>query len=77
MTIGIEFPEGINSFKKGIIEKSENINELRRLISIECKKDMRIKLIDGKNKVNNDIDQAQTTEKDETLGIGINVNIID
>ena len=66
MTIGIEFPEGINSFKKGIIEKSENINELRRLISI-----------DGKNKVNNDIDQAQTTEKDETLGIGINVNIID
>lgn len=77
MTVGIEFPEGINSFEKSIIEKSENINELRRLISIECKKDMRIKLIDGKNRTNNDIKQEKTTENDNSIGIGINVNIID
>lgn len=77
MTVGIEFPEGINSFRKSIIEKSENINELRRLVSIECKKDMRIKLIDGKKKESSNIKQENTTENDNSLGIGINVNIID
>ena len=76
MTVGIEFPEGINSFKKSIIEKSENMNELRRLISIECKKDMRIKLVDGKNKTNTNIKQEKTTENDNSIGLGINVNII-
>ena len=77
MTVGIEFPEGINSFRKSIIEKSENINELRRLVSIECKKDMRIKLIDGKNKDNIDLKEETKTQNNDSLGIGININIID
>ncbi len=77
MTVGIEFQGGINSFKKSIIEKSENMNELRRLVSIECKKDMRIKLIEGEHKTITDIEQVQSSENNNSLGIGININIID
>ena len=71
MTFGIQFPNGLNSFGKSIIEKPENMSELRRLVSIECKKDMRIKLIDNKN-----AKSAQQPSQNGLAGLGINVNII-
>ena len=71
MTFGIQFPNGLNSFGKSIIEKPENMSELRRLVSIECKKDMRIKLIDNKN-----AKSAQQPSQNGFDGLGINVNII-
>ena len=61
-----EFPNGLNSFGRGIIEKPENMAELKRLISIECKKDMRIKLIDDKN-------ENQKKEENK-LDLGIDIN---
>ena len=70
MTFGIQFPNGLNSFGKSIIEKPENMSELRRLVSIECKKDMRIKLIDNKN------ESAQQPSQNGLAGLGINVNVI-
>ena len=61
MTVGIQFPKGINAFGKTILEKQENIHELTRLVSIACGKQMNIKYIDTstsnvvENSVENDI----------------------
>lgn len=71
LTIGIEFPSGLTSFGRSVIEKPENMQELKRLVSIECKKDMRIKLIDDKANANN----QETTAK--PINLGININMID
>ena len=46
MTVGIQFPKGINAFGKTILEKQENIQELTRLVSIACGKTMQIKYVD-------------------------------
>ena len=69
MTVGIEFPNGLNSFGRSIIEKNENMEELRRLVSIELKKDMRIKLIDKK--------AEEKKENTNDIDLGININIIE
>ena len=69
LTFGIS---GVDAFKKMIIEKPENISAIKRLVSIECKKDMRIQFIDQP--------KADTTKKDEgsaALDLGIDINVID
>ncbi len=71
MTVGIEFPNGLNSFGRGVIEKPENMAEIKRLVSIECKKDMRIKLIDKKSQ------ETNTESNANELNLGIDVNMID
>ena len=71
MTIGIEFPNGLTSFGKTILEKSENMNELRRLVSIEYGKEMQIKLLDQKKEEPKEDD---TNLPDE---IDIPINIVD
>ena len=70
LTVGIEFPNGLNSFGKGVIEKPENMQKLKELVSIECKKDMRIKLIDEKQ-------PEISNNTHEELNLGININMID
>ncbi len=45
MTVGIEFPNGMTSFGKTILEKQENIRELSKLVSIACGKEMQIKYL--------------------------------
>ena len=45
MTIGISFPEGLNAFGKSIFEKSENIIELSKIISMEYGKEMKVRII--------------------------------
>ena len=45
LVIAIEFPRGLTAFGKSIIEKSENISELERRLSIECGKAMKVKYI--------------------------------
>ena len=71
MTFGIEFPNGLSSFGKSIIEKPENMTELKRLVSIECKKDMRIKLI------NNNEEQKGPVQNANNFDLGININMIE
>ena len=46
MTIGIEFSSGLNDFRKKLLEKSENLQEVEKLVSIACGKQMQIKYID-------------------------------
>lgn len=49
MTVGIEFPNGLTSFGKTIIEKPENKAEIEKQISMACGKEMKIKLLEGNN----------------------------
>ena len=70
MTVGIQFTNGLKSFGGAVIERPENMNELKRLVSMECGKDMRIKIID-----------KQENKKEENtankIDLGININYID
>lgn len=45
MTVGIEFPNGISSFGKLVLDKQENIKEISNLVSIACGKEMNIKYL--------------------------------
>lgn len=45
MTVGIEFPKGLTSFGKTVLEKQENKREIENLVSIACGKEMQIKYI--------------------------------
>ena len=48
MTVGIEFPGGLTSFGKTVLEKPENMQELVKVVSLALGKETRIKLIDPK-----------------------------
>ena len=45
MTVGIEFPNGLTSFGRTVLEKQENIKELSNLVSMASGKPMNIKYI--------------------------------
>ncbi len=45
MTVGIEFPNGLTSFGKTVLEKQENIKEIANLVSLASGKQMNIKYI--------------------------------
>ena len=49
MTVGISFPKGLTPFGKTILEKSENISEIEKRVSMEFGKPMRIKYMDSSN----------------------------
>lgn len=70
MTVGIEFLNGLNSFGRAVIERSENMNELKRLISLECGKDMRVKIIDSS-------ENKPKEENTNSIDLGIDINYID
>ena len=55
MTVEIRFHSGLNSFRKELLQKPENMNVLIKEISIICGNTMQIKLKDASNgeKVNN------------------------
>ena len=88
MTIGIEFPGGLNDFRRKLLEKNENMQEIQRLVSIEYGKEMQIKLIDKPTKRDTDtkeIKSKQVEEKkenninslDDLADLGLSVNYID
>ena len=45
MTVGIEFPKGLTSFGRTVLEKQENIKEISNLVSMAAGKPMNIKYI--------------------------------
>ena len=49
MTVGIEFPNGMSSFNRTVLEKPENIKEISTMVSMACGKPMQIKYISGNN----------------------------
>ena len=60
MTVGIEFPNGMNSLEKTLLEKPENKAEIIKQVSIACGKEMHIKYIDNRPQ-----DNGQMTEEQE------------
>ena len=60
MTVGIEFPNGLNSFGKAVIEKQENVREISNMISMACGKHMNIKYM-----INNGPQKVQTTSDEK------------
>lgn len=51
LTLEIVFPNGLTTFGKSMLEKTENLNELTKLVSMQVGKEMKIKLIDAKEYV--------------------------
>lgn len=74
MTVGIEFPNGINAFGKTVLEKAENKSEIERQVSIISGKTMNVKYIDLKENSN----QAQSNSVEDMIsGLDIPFNVID
>ena len=71
MTVGIQFLDGLKDFQRKIFDKSENMNELRKLVSIECGKEMRIKLIE------NDVEVKIEDSVSKLNDLGLKVNVIE
>ncbi len=61
MTVGIEFPNGMSSFGKTVLEKQENIREISTLVSLACGKGMQIKYLTP------DTQQTHQMTKEESL----------
>ncbi len=57
MTVGINFPRGLTSFGKTVLEKQENKREIANLVSMACGKPMEIKYISEAN-----VNQVATNE---------------
>ena len=76
MTVGIVFQNGLTPFVKSIMERPENMQELTRLVSIECQKEMRVKLLDSQDEVLKQ--QAKKEEQENPMkDLDITVNVID
>ena len=52
MTVAIQFPKGMTSFCKTILDKQENMREISKLVSLSCGKEMQIKYMDVSNNIN-------------------------
>lgn len=59
MTVGIQFPNGMTSFGKTVLEKQDNIREITDLVSKACGKEMQIKYITNTQEV-----KTQSVEED-------------
>ena len=74
MTVGIVFQNGLTPFVKSLMERPENMQELTKLVSIECGKEMRIKLLDNQDTI---LKQKAKEEKNPIDDLDIPVNIIE
>lgn len=75
MTVGIEFPNGINAFGKTVLEKAENKNEIEKQVSIACGKTMHVKYIDLKQ--NNEAKAKENTVENVMSNLDIPFDIIE
>lgn len=62
MTVGIEFPRGLTSFGKTILEKQENIKELTNMVSMASGKTMQIKYITNVQETKNQFNREENIE---------------
>ncbi len=74
MTVGIVFQNGLTPFVKSIMERPENTQELTKLVSIECGKEMRIKLLDNQDDI---LKQKAQEAKNPMEDLDIPVNVIE
>ena len=91
MTVAIRFNNGLNAFRKSVLEKPENMSVLTKEISVICGKPMQIKLEDASGNgsantaktasIKTEIPKAQaqvTKEEPDSLeDLGIDINFIE
>ena len=77
LTVGIVFQNGLTPFVKSIMEKPENIQELTRLVSIECGKQMTIKLLDCQDEILQKKAKQKNPEEQVIEELDIPVNVIE
>lgn len=73
MTVGINFENGLTPFRKDILEKPENMNEIVKQVSIELGKPMRVVLVDN----NEEIVAKTDNFSDLSKGLDVPINIIE
>ena len=74
MTVEIIFLNGMTPFGKTALEKPENINEIKKLISMQCGKEMNIKYADAKEH----LQRMQTkTIEDKVKDLDVPFNIVE
>lgn len=73
LTIEVIFPNGITKFGKDLLQKPENIQEIVKLISMECGKEMRVTFINAEDYVPKKEDNIEDMVKE----LDIPVNIIE
>ena len=73
LTVEIVFPKGLTTFGKSMLERPENINELTRIISMECGKQMRIKYVDAADY----LAPKENNIEDMVKSLDIPINIIE
>ena len=73
MTVGISFPKGLTPFGKGILQQTENINEIVKQVSIELGKPMQVKLIEDEVKI---IEKGNVEIENLSKELDIPINII-
>lgn len=73
LTIEIIFPNGLTKFGKDLLQRPENMQEIVKLVSMECGKEMRIKYIDASEYVAKKEDNIE----DMVKGLDIPINIIE
>lgn len=71
LTLEVIFPNGITKFGKDLLQRPENMQEIVRLVSMECGKEMRIKYIDAVEYVPKKEDSLE--EKIKSLDIPVNI----
>lgn len=76
MTVGIVFQNGLTPFVKSIMERPENMQELTKLVSIECGKEMRIKLLDNQDEILKQ-KAKEAAEKNPIQDLDVPINIIE
>lgn len=73
LTVEIVFPKGLTTFGKSMLERPENMNELAKMIYMECGKQMRIKYVDAADYVAPKEDKIE----DMVKNLDIPINIIE
>ncbi len=74
LTVEIVFPKGLTTFGKSMLERPENVNELTKMISMECGKQMRIKYVDAADYVEK---KEEDNIEDMVKKLDIPINIIE
>ena len=77
MIIGVSFPEGLNPFKKSVMENPENINELSKMLSMEYGKDMKVKLIESIDSLHKKTEKEENPIENMANELNIPFNVIE
>lgn len=73
MTIGIEFPNGLTAFGETVLERPENKSEIEKQLSLLYGKEMKMKILDLKKKIE-DTDKKNAIENlAQEMNIPINI----